>query len=426
MLKPIVEIYPVIPAESEEARAQIRPAGRNRGLYQQTLAGWKQIIQHADQIGFWGAAAIEHHFHSEGYEVGPNPGVINAYMASFTKNLHLGQLGYVLGTHDPIRVAEETAILDHLTRGRSFVGLARGYQSRWTGVLGQHYGARATKSPGAALNAAAAAGGFTQSAIDKRDLDDDKANRAAFEEHVEILLKAWTQESFNHSGKNWQIPYPYEAGIQDWPLAKAGVTQRLGAEREIDAQGVLREVCVTPAPYTSPHPPVFLSGSGSPETIEFAARQDFHPVYFCNVEMAQKLATLYQTVSRECGRERSFGEKQAMVRWIYIGRTDEEAYALATRYDSEIWKNLYGAMGRRASTGDPMKNALETGLLCIGSVETVRRQLIDQFSQMPAEHLVMIYHYAQTPLDFVMENMTLFIEKVKPAIDEVLATRATA
>jgi alkanesulfonate monooxygenase SsuD/methylene tetrahydromethanopterin reductase-like flavin-dependent oxidoreductase (luciferase family) len=37
-----------------------------------------------------------------------------------------------MATQDPIRVAEETAILDHITRGRYFVGFARGYQSRWT------------------------------------------------------------------------------------------------------------------------------------------------------------------------------------------------------------------------------------------------------------------------------------------------------
>ena len=109
-------------------------------------------------MGVWGAGTIEHHFWSEGYEVAPAPGAIQAYWAAITKNIHVGVLGYVMATHNPIRVAEEIAVIDHLAQGRSFVGLARGYQSRWTNVIGQHYGARATKSPQAAIYNPATAG----------------------------------------------------------------------------------------------------------------------------------------------------------------------------------------------------------------------------------------------------------------------------
>ena len=94
----------------------------------------------------WGCSAIEHHFHSEGYELSPNPDIINAYWAAMTKNVHVGQMGYVMSAHNPLRTAEETAILDHMLEGRSFVGFARGYQSRWTQVHGQHAGASATLS----------------------------------------------------------------------------------------------------------------------------------------------------------------------------------------------------------------------------------------------------------------------------------------
>ena len=152
MVKAILQIYPVLPAASEEERAALRPIGRNRELYQQVLSGWHEIVRAADELGFWGVATIEHHFWSEGYEVGPSPGVLTGYWAAITHNVRVGQLGYVMSTQNPIRVAEEVAILDHLTRGRCFVGFARGYQSRWTNVLGQHLGARATRSPSAAAS----------------------------------------------------------------------------------------------------------------------------------------------------------------------------------------------------------------------------------------------------------------------------------
>src|SRR5215468_3009726 len=144
MVKVILQLYPVIPAASEEERAALRPIGRHRERYHETLLGWHDIIHAADELGVWGVATIEHHFWSEGYEVGPSPGVLNAFWAATTKNVRVGQLGYVMSTQNPIRVAEETAVLDHLTRGRFFVGFARGYQSRWTNVLGQHLGTRAT------------------------------------------------------------------------------------------------------------------------------------------------------------------------------------------------------------------------------------------------------------------------------------------
>ncbi|HEX2939545.1 MAG TPA: hypothetical protein VHO91_00760, partial [Rhodopila sp.] len=96
-----------------------------------------------------------------------------------------------MATHNPIRVAEETAVINHLARGRSFVGLARGYQSRWTNVLGQHFGMRATKSPSAAIyKPATQDAGVSAATQVETDLNDDKLNREIFEDHVEIMLKA--------------------------------------------------------------------------------------------------------------------------------------------------------------------------------------------------------------------------------------------
>lgn len=90
MVKVILQIYPVIPAANEEERAALRPIGRHRERYQDTLTGWHDIVRAADALGFWGVATIEHHFWSEGYEVGPNPGVLNAYWAAITTNVRVG------------------------------------------------------------------------------------------------------------------------------------------------------------------------------------------------------------------------------------------------------------------------------------------------------------------------------------------------
>jgi alkanesulfonate monooxygenase SsuD/methylene tetrahydromethanopterin reductase-like flavin-dependent oxidoreductase (luciferase family) len=423
VLKPMIQLYPVLPTKDEEERARLRPIGRNRDLYQQTLVGWHDIIRAADEMGIWGAATIEHHFWSEGYEVGPSPGVLDAYWAAITKNIRVGQLGYVMSTQNPIRVAEETAIIDHLSKGRSFVGFARGYQSRWTNVVGQHLGARATKSPSAAIyNPSTTGVGFAQATTKEKDLSDDARNRANFEEGVDIVIKAWTQESFAHKGINWSIPYPEGVGVDDWPLAHTGVTQRLGAPREIGPDNNVKEICVTPAPYQQPHPPVFVSGSGSPETIEYCAKKGFIPVYFTGIKTAAPLSRRYLEIAKAAGHNWRPGQNQCLVRWMQIGKTEEDARERVLKYDSDIFKNFYAAMGRRKLTKEDLyENIMDSGLYVVGTIDSVRQQLIEQWKQFPAEYMCLIFHYAQMPKEAVIETLDLFMKHIKPDLDEVIA-----
>ncbi len=92
MAKPkvIVQIYPMLPAEDRADRERKRPLGRNRDLYQQVLHETFDIVRELDEMGVWGISTIEHHMHSEGYEVGPDPGVLNAWWASQVKNAYVG------------------------------------------------------------------------------------------------------------------------------------------------------------------------------------------------------------------------------------------------------------------------------------------------------------------------------------------------
>ena len=430
MLKPMTILYPVMPAKDEAERAALRPIGRNRELYHAAIHGASDIVRAADEMGLWGVGTIEHHFWSEGYEVAPAPSVVQAYWAAITKRINVGVLGYVMATHNPIRVAEETAVLNQLANGRTFVGLARGYQSRWTNVLGQHFGTRATKSPTAAIyNPQTQAAGFSTATSVQKDIDDDAKNRRIFEDHVEIMLKAWTQESFDHNSETWQIPYPYATGVDDWPLAHAGVTQKFGAPGEVDADGHTRRVAVAPAPYTQPHPPVFVSGSGSPETIAFCGKHGFVPTYFTNIESAGPLAEHYRKAAAAQGRSFLPGQNQCMVRWIQIGRSKEDALQRIRDYDLDIWKNFYSAMGRRkVESDDYLGSLVNCGLFIFGTVEEVRRELVAQWQVFPAEYITLINHYAQTPKDVVIETLDRFQREVKPALDEVIhkATRHAA
>ena len=72
--------------------------------------------------------------------------MLDTFVAMRTQNLKVGQLAIVLPAHHPLQVAEDVAILDQMTKGRAYVGFARGYQSRWVNTLGQPMGLSATSS----------------------------------------------------------------------------------------------------------------------------------------------------------------------------------------------------------------------------------------------------------------------------------------
>lgn len=410
MVKVILQLYPMIPAADEVERAALRPIGRNRERYQEALAGWSDIVRAADEMGVWGVSTIEHHFHSEGYEVGPNPGVLNAYWAAITKQARVGALGYVMSAQDPIRVAEETAILDHLTQGRTFVGFARGYQARWSNVLGQHVGSRATLSPTGVTDTTKEAYGSEQRA---KNIEDDRINREVFEESIDIVLRAWTQDSIEHNSNRWQIPYPH-SGLT-WPMR---ATETLGAPGEMGPDGLVKRISVVPSPFSRPHPPVFVASNASEDTISYCARMGFIPSYFSAIGRASRWGSLYRDIATQHGRDLPLGKNQALVRWMQTGTTMEEARAAVAQYDVEIYRNLYaGLTPMPLDPADGVGSVLNSGLWSVGDHEQVREQFVSQWKELPAEYVILIFHYAQQPKHSVLQNLEAFMEKVKPALD---------
>jgi alkanesulfonate monooxygenase SsuD/methylene tetrahydromethanopterin reductase-like flavin-dependent oxidoreductase (luciferase family) len=78
----------------------------------------------AEPLGFDSIWAIEHHFTD--YTMCPDPVQFLTYMAGRTTRALLGTSVIVLPWHDPMRVAEQVSMLDHLSNGRMVLGLGRG------------------------------------------------------------------------------------------------------------------------------------------------------------------------------------------------------------------------------------------------------------------------------------------------------------
>src|SRR3982074_1953760 len=121
---------------------------------------------------FWMA---EHHFQREGYECIPNVLMAALHLAQVTKNIKLGCGFNITPMWHPLRLAEDYATADILTKGRVVFGVGPGYHTREVETFGA-------------------------------PLLDQEGNRELFEEQVDIIFKAFNEESFAHKGKHYTLP----------------------------------------------------------------------------------------------------------------------------------------------------------------------------------------------------------------------------
>src|SRR2546428_8670306 len=135
---------PALPATIEDRRRE-RPIAYRTERWQQMLDEVVELARMAEDLGFEAITFPEHHLATEGLEIGSIP-LLSLYVALHTKTIKVGPIGYVLPGWDPLRLAVEIGWLDQLTKGRSFVGFARGYQHRWLNQMAQKLHVSATTS----------------------------------------------------------------------------------------------------------------------------------------------------------------------------------------------------------------------------------------------------------------------------------------
>ena len=149
------------------------PANERR-FSNQALAGVFDKTEHVatlmDQHGWDTLWMAEHHFQHEGYEVIPNLLMVAVHLAHLTRTLKIGCGFNIAPMWHPLRLAEDYAVADILTKGRTVFGVGRGYHTREVETFGAPM------------------------------LDQD-ANRELFEEQVEIIFKAFNNESLLPQGQ---------------------------------------------------------------------------------------------------------------------------------------------------------------------------------------------------------------------------------
>jgi natural product biosynthesis luciferase-like monooxygenase protein len=230
------------------------------------------FLVESEAAGFDSLWANEHHFDAYGGIV-PSPAIMLSALAQRTKRVRLGSSVIVLPLHSPIEIAEQLAMVDLMSNGRLELGVGRGFVAYDYDRFGMSM----------------------------------EGSQDRMKEGLEIILKSWSGEAFEHQGKF----YRYD------------------------------KMRVWPRPEQRPHPPVWLSCSGTPASFEWAGSQgysiftvayrgvepliEFNQIYRKAWKAAghqangAQISTHYQVVLAENGQEARDICAQALKR--YIGAT---------------------------------------------------------------------------------------------------------
>jgi alkanesulfonate monooxygenase SsuD/methylene tetrahydromethanopterin reductase-like flavin-dependent oxidoreductase (luciferase family) len=351
-------------------------AGQRPELYQRFLEEVKGYVQLADELGFSGYCQPEHHLQIEGFEANNHPGMFSLLVGLHSKRMKAGIMGYTMTTHNPVRVAEEIATLDHMLQGRLYVGFTRGYHARWVDSYASRPGVSATTP----VNAKA------------RDAQ-DALNREVFEESVQIIKKAWTHDVFSHKGKHWEFP-PNGGSAGHPAYAKFGKGQ--------DADGIVRQIGIAPLCYQRPHPPIYGGFAGSMRTVEFWAREGGKPIVLADdLDFCEALNTRYMEAAKAADREVSRADASAWGGFLMLTSDKERAAQLMAEH-KWFWDEWFVPHGQR------MPNVL------IGSAGEIADQIGRAHDRLGFNELFLMFGQGHLEPEANQEELEAFMSKVAP------------
>ena len=261
--------------------------------YTEILDNARDIAVYCDKNNWNSIWFTEHHFNHEGMESSPNPLMICTDVAARTKQIRLGQACNVITFWNPIRLAEDIAALDHLSKGRVEVGIGRGV-----------YGREAVH-----MNVEA-------------DLKDQAKNKRLFQETLTIMKKAWTEKFFKHKGEFYTYPSPNFVWQHDMSLPN---------EDFMDLKtNQIKKISVIPQPYQKPHPPIWQVVD-SASSIEWAAKNGINCIMWIpTVKTLKKRFEIYKNAKSETKKKDTpMGEGISLVRDMFVAETMEDAKKLA-------------------------------------------------------------------------------------------------
>jgi len=230
------------------------------------------IAKRMDALGYETLWLAEHHFQREGYEVIPNLPLAAVHLCHLTKNIKIGCGFNITPMWHPLRLAEDFACADIMTKGRTIFGVGRGYHTREVETFGA-------------------------------PIIDQNANRELFEEQVEIIFKAFTNDRFTHRGKHYTLP------------------------PEVPYRGyALKDITLVPRPVSRPVETWQPVVSASPRGLDFMVKYGIKgAVGGGAATMETGPITAYRDAWVRAGHERQLGEGLMIGLVVHLAPTTEQA-----------------------------------------------------------------------------------------------------
>ena len=355
-----------------------------------TYAEHFEIWQEMESLGFDGVGLNEHHTTPHGLMVSPNMMAVAA--ARQMRKLEFLLLGNLLPLHNPLRIAEELAMADCISEGRILSGFARGVPREY-----RVYDVPMSES------------------------------RARFDEALEIIRKAWTEDTFSHEGRFWKF----------------------------------KDISIWPRPYRQPHPPIWIPFTGSKETIELAGRNNFnavmpagHPGVTEDIVgyYAQRLAEnghqitpdhlclftdAFVASSSEAALEEYSPYYLYFVQTLWHHGSDQPkealgkaGYVASSSFDYLRPENRpHAEMDRskiRLTNLADVETRVKNGSLAFGSPKEVADRLIAKAEHMGANQLLLNINLGAPPHSLFLEQVRRFGREVLPRLQDHRVTRVPA
>ena len=338
------------------------------------------IARAMDELGYYAIWLAEHHFQREGYEALPNLLMSAVHLAHITRQIKIGCGFNIAPMWHPLRLAEDYATADILTKGRVIFGVGRGYHTREVETFGA-------------------------------PMLDAEANRELFEEQVEIIFKAFDNAAFSHQGRHYTIParVPY---------------------RGYD----LQDLTLVPRPV---HPVECWQPiqSATPRGLDFMAKHGIKGIIGGGVAEGGAMRAVmeaYRDALRRTGRDAQIGEGLCVGFHFQLADTQEAAIKVAAPFFEENLK-MFGPLRLVRSLSDAqidamsdprrapyaglpaIEEAVKNGAYLCGPPSQIIDTLMRLEQEYPGLERVSVSHPMGAPESLMLEQLEWFAAEVMPA-----------
>jgi len=314
---------------------------------------WLEQVQTAEELGFGCAWFTEHHFELFGGMM-PNPQLFMAAATQRTRRIHLGTSVILLPLHHPLRIAEDTAMLDVLSHGRLEVGVGRGMPHTPFALFGAN----------------------------------PPTVQQQLEEEIAILRTAWCQETFTWEGQFLRCSEPVT--VRPRPVQQPHPPLWMTASRDpAHARWIGQQrMSLMTLPWNLP-----------------------------SFDITRTLITEFRAGLHEAGLDERDREVLAMYP-AYVGATPERARAEVSEHWSAFrqmgaaLESGVGVIDRESLPYEQVVRETRTvfgdAAMCRGHVDRIR-------SELDVDRLALLFHFGGLSQERVLASMRLFMERVAPA-----------